>query len=92
MTDDIQSGGHFKGSSFSASYSWPASGENTDFSLWCKVGKWIGTNERSLSRQTPVKIMQEITSEFPLLVFVQVQDGSGRMARLVKPNPNASNP
>lgn len=81
MANELQSGGHFKGTTFTVSYFWRSHGENSDFSTWCRIGKWLGINDRRLSKLHPTKIIKELTGEFPLIESSQAQDSTGRMAK-----------
>lgn len=71
------SGGVYKGNGFVVEYQWKSLGKNADFSMWCRIGKWCGLNDRRLSKLELLAAARELMSEFPAVLTVRVCDSQG---------------
>jgi hypothetical protein len=81
----MQTGNTFKTVNHKVRVLWSSTGTNRDFTVFNKVGSWLGKNGRALDKKTPHEVVKEISDQFPEVNEVECEDSFGRIARMVKP-------
>lgn len=77
-------GGQSKTMNHKFSCYWPTEGERRDFSMYGKVGAWVGQNAKVLDKKAVTECARLVAEQFPELSIVEVSDHAGRMARWKK--------
>jgi hypothetical protein len=60
----MQSGNSFRTVNHKIKIYWESIGNSRDFTIFNKIGAWIGKNSRALDKKTPDLVVKEILAQF----------------------------
>jgi hypothetical protein len=61
----MQSGNLFRTVNHRIKVYWESTSTSRDFTIFNKVGAWVGKNGRALDKKTPDLVVKEILSQYP---------------------------
>lgn len=60
----MQSGNSFRTVNHKIKVYWESTGNSRDFTVFNKVGAWVGKNSRAFDKKTPDLVVKEILDQF----------------------------